>query len=431
MVDERRRTLVVRWSESDERNEADELFSTACEGVTSMPWTTPPGAGATVFIWSGYSLAERDRRWQAVRKNAGKAGFDCILVPLGNGVDGRYMTQLRCSAMALPADGRAPIIVADRRSSNQWVPEPWQTGREWAEPMSEALLDLGMERACIGVVGLKGGSVTHCSSIDGVVNHTALNQVMSKLPNAAFEDATDVVGLVRYVKSDEEIAFVRRSAAVAAAGLDELINLAWPGVDAGVLYADVTVRLLELRSEYYPLALTFDPIGTSKPKRCTNPPIGRRLENNSLIDNEVNAILGAQLTQVCQPILLGKIPDAWKPVIELQREIHEAGLTLIKPGTRFGALKEFVNTFGAKRKLKTVIQMQGCGYGDDGPLFPAKSKGDRLADLHVEKGNAFIWKPMATTEDERIQFTWGGPVIVTDRGCEALFTRSHGMVSIC
>ena len=83
-----------------------------------MPWTTPPGAGATVFIWYGYSLAERDRRWQAVRRNAAKAGFDCILVPLGNGVDGRYMTQLRCSAMVLPADGRAPIIIADRRSSN-------------------------------------------------------------------------------------------------------------------------------------------------------------------------------------------------------------------------------------------------------------------------------------------------------------------------
>ena len=72
------------------------------EGATFMPWTTPPGAGATVFIWAGYSLAERDRRWQAVRENAGKAGFDCILVPLGNGVDGRYMTQLRCSAMVLP-----------------------------------------------------------------------------------------------------------------------------------------------------------------------------------------------------------------------------------------------------------------------------------------------------------------------------------------
>jgi hypothetical protein len=396
-----------------------------------MPWTTPPGAGATVFIWSGYSLAERDRRWRAVRENASKAGFDCILVPLGNGVDGRYMTQLRCSAMALPTDGRPPIVIADRRSNNAWVPEPWQTGREWAEPMGEALLDLGMERARVGVVGLKGGSVTHCSSVDGVVNHTALNQVMSKLPHATFEDATDVVGQVRYVKSDEEIVFVRRSAAVAEEGLDELINLARPGVDAGLLYADVIARLLESRSEYYPLALTIEPVGTLKPKRYTNPPIGRRLESNSLINNEVNAILGAQLTQLCQPILLGQVPDEWKPVIELQKEVYEASLTLLKPGTTIGAPKEFVNTFGATRKMKTVIQMQGCGYGDDGPLLTPKSRPDGLRDLRIEKGNAFVWKPIAMTSDERIQFAWGGPVIVTDRGCEALFTRPHGMVSIC
>jgi Xaa-Pro aminopeptidase len=396
-----------------------------------MPWTTPPGAGATVFIWSGYSLNERDRRWQAVRANAAKAGFDCILVPLGNGVDGRYMTQLRCSAMALPTDNRAPIIIADRRSNNAWVPEPWQTGREWAEPMAEALLDLGMERGRIGVVGLKGGSVTHCSSIDGVVNHTALNQVMSKLRNAAFEDATHVLGQVRYVKSDEEIAFVRRSAAAASAGVDELINIARPGVDAAVLYADITARLLELRSEYYPLALTLDSVSTPKPKRYTNPPIGRRLEANSLINNEVNAILGAQLTQVCQPILLGQIPEEWKPVIELQKEVYEAGLTLLKPGTTFGALQEFVNTFGATRKMKTVMQMHGCGYGDDGPQFTTKSRSDGLRGIRIEKGNAFVWKPIAMTADERLQFTWGGPVIVRESGCEALFARPQGMVSIC
>ena len=396
-----------------------------------MPWTTPPGAGATVFIWAGYSLAERDRRWRAVRENAGKAGFDCILVPLGNGVDGRYMTQLRCSAMVLPTDGRAPIVIADRRSSNTWAPEPWQTGREWAEPMGEALLDLGMERARIGVVGLKGGSVTHCSSIDGVVNHTALAQVMSKLPNATFDDATDVVGLVRYVKSDEETVFLRRSAAVATAGLEALINLARPGMDAGVLYADVTARLLELRSEYYPLSLTLDRIGTLKPKRYMNPPIGKRLESNALITNEVNAILGAQLTQVCQPILLGKTPDEWKPVIELQKEVYEAGLKLIKPGTTLGSLQDFVKSFGPKRKMKTVIQMQGCGYGDDGPVLTAKSQGNALRDLGIEKGNAFVWKPVTMTVDERIQFAWGGPVLVMETGTEELSARPHEMVSIC
>jgi Xaa-Pro aminopeptidase len=395
-----------------------------------MPWTPPPGAGATVYIWNGYSLAERDRRWNAVRANAAKAVFDCILVPLGSGMDGRYMTQLRCSAMVLPSDGRAPIVIADRSSHNDWVPEPWQTGREWAEPMGEALLDLGMERARVGVVGLKGGMVTHCNSIDGVVNHTALEQVVGKLPNARFENATDIVGLVRYVKSEEEIAFVRQSATVASSGLEELIKLARPGADAGVLYAGVLARMLELRGEYFPLTLTIDAAGAQNPRRYSNPPLGRRLEANALITDEINAIRGAQLTQVCQPILLGKIPDSWKPVIELHKEVDEAGLSLIKPGTTFGALKDFVDGVGAKRGMKTVMHLHGCGYGDDGPLFSLKSHGDRARDLTIQQSNVFVWKPTAISADGKIQFTWGGPLIVHDNGCEALFKRAHEMVEI-
>ena len=393
-----------------------------------MPWTTPPGAGATVHIWNGYSLVERDRRWKAVRKNAAKAGFDCILVPLGNGIDGRYMTQLRCSAMVLPADGRAPIVIADRRSSNAWVPEPWQTGREWAEPMGEALLDLGMERARVGVAGLSGGSVTHCRSIDGVVNHTALQHVMGKVPNARFEDATDVIGLVRYAKSDEEIAFVRESTQVASAGLDELIKRARPGVDAGVLYADVLARMLELGSEYFPLTLTIDSIDAAKPKRYNNPPLGRRLEPNALITDEINAIRGAQLTQVCQPILLGKVPEGWKTIIDLQREVYEAGLAMIKPGVTFGSLADYIDGFGANREMKTVMQLHGCGYGDDGPLFGDRAQGQRARDLPMTAGNVFIWHPLAA--DEKMQFSWGGPVLVTEHGSDALFTREHGMVEI-
>lgn len=395
-----------------------------------MPWTTPPASGATVHIWNGYSLAERDRRWRAVRENAGRAGLDCVLVPLGNGADGRYMTQLRCSAMVLPTDGRAPIVIADRRSSNQWVPEPWQTGREWAEPMTEALLDLGMQRARVGVVGLKGGTVTHCRSIDGVANHTALEHVMSKLPNASFDDATDVVGMVRYVKSDEEISFVRQSAKVAMAGFAEMTKLARPGVDAGVFYAGVLTKLMELRSEYFPLALTIDVVGTARPRVYTNPPLGRRLEPNALITNEINAIRGAQLTQVCQPILLGKVPDSWKAVIELHKETYEAGLAVIKPGTEFGTLADIVNSAGAKRGMKTVLQLHGCGYGDDGPLLSTRSPGERVRNLRMQKGNAFIWQPAVMSADEKIHFTWGGPVIVTEHGCEPLFTHEHGMVSI-
>jgi len=262
------------------------------------------------------------------------------------------------------------------------------------------------------------------------VNHTALEYVKSKVPNATFDDATDVVGFVRYVKSAEEIAFVRESAQVASAGLDELIKLARPGVDAGILYSDVLARLLELRSEYFPLTLSIDSIGGQKPKRYVNPPIGRRLKPHDLISGEISAIRGAQWMQVCQPILLGQIPAEWKPVIDAHKEVYEAGLAMIKPGMTFGALSDFATGFGPKRGMKTVMQLQGCGYGDDGPLFTAKVHSDRVRDLPIEKGNVFVWKPLAMSVDAKIQFSFGGPVIVGERSCETLFKRARGLVEI-
>lgn len=383
-----------------------------------------------MLIWAGYSLAERERRWRAVRANAATAGFDCIFVPLGNGIDGRYLTQLRCSSLVLPTDGREPIIIADRNSKNEWVPEPWQTSREWAEPMSEALLDAGMERARIGVVGLKGGKVTHVSATDGVVNHTAFTEVMRRLPKATFHDATDVVGFVRYRKSAEEISFLEQAVSIAEASIDEMIRLARPGLDGALLYAAATERMLELRSEYYPLAMSLDSIDVLTPARYTNPPIGKRLASNTLITNEVNAISGAQLVQESQPILLGRIPDGWQAVIELQKEVFQAGLEFMKPGTAFGDFIDLVNRFGDKRGMKTSVFMHGCGYGDDGPSLSPRSHGEQVRDLRMEKGNAWVWKPVAMSADERIRFVWGGSVLVTDRGGEVVFKRPHGMISI-
>ena len=56
--------------------------------------------------WSGYSLAERDRRWKAVRGHAAKAGLDCVFVPLGNALDAQYLTDLPGAVIVLPTDER-------------------------------------------------------------------------------------------------------------------------------------------------------------------------------------------------------------------------------------------------------------------------------------------------------------------------------------
>ncbi len=381
-----------------------------------------------------YSLAERDRRWDVVRKRAADQNLDCILVPLGNGIDGRYLTQYRSAGVVLPTDGGPPIVIvdsfADRASRNDWIPDPRLANRAWDEAMTRALQDAGMDRARVGVVGLRGGTVSHARSPDGVVVHSVYEEVTRRLPNATFVDATDVVGFARYVKSAEEIDCLTHAAAIAEGAIDEMIQQARPGADLGVLYARVVQRLLALGSEYDPLAIAAGPLGVFRTTRHTNPPHGRTLEPNTMITNEVTAIVGGQNAQEDQPILLGPIPDEWRRVVDLQREVFEAGLERMRPGTSIGELIDFVNGFGETRGGKTLILMHGRGYGDDGPLLSPRARGEKVRNVPIEAGTAWVWKPYAMSADERIQFVWGGDVVVTETGGKVLFKRPHGLVSI-
>lgn len=395
--------------------------------------------------WTGYSLAERDWRWQAVRANAAKAGLDCIFVPLcidgknlhlsleqarGTRSDCRFLTEMNNAAVILATDGRAPIVISDQETGNIWVAEILPIEGSWGKTMAQALIDCGMERARIGVPGLRRGWFTHGRAIAGVINHSSYAEVLRQLPNARFDDATDLLGRARYVKSDEQIACLKRGAAIATAGIEKMIELARPGVDEGVLYTRVMRRMLELGSGYYPMALYTGPHDAGRLPRFEDPPINRKLQPMYRIANEVDALWGGLVAQEQQPILLGPIPDKWQPAIELQRDLYLAGLDLMKPGRSFGELMDFANGFGEKRRMKTLMLMHGRGYGDDGPLFTPQDRGERNRDVQIEKGNVFIWKPIAHSRDGSFEMSWGGCVLVTENGGEPLVKRTPGMVSI-
>jgi hypothetical protein len=103
---------------------------------------------------------------------------------------------------------------------------------------------------------------------------------------------------------------------------------------------------------------------------------------------------------------------------------------MIKPGVTFGALADRVAAFGVHGKMKAVMQLQGCGYGDDGPLISARARAERARELPMREGNVFVWRPLVMSDDEKMQFSWGGPVLVAETGCEPLFMREHGIVEI-
>src|SRR4030095_9786371 len=262
--------------------------------------------------WNGYSLVERDWRLQRARGNTAKAGFDGIFVPLcvdgrnlhlsleqarGTRSDCRFLTQLENAAVIMPTDGRKPIIITDQEDGNDWVPEFRPVEESWGKSMAQALIDAGMERARIGVSGIRRGFYTHGRAYHGVINHSSYAEVLRLLPNATFENATEVVGHARYVKSEEQIACLRHGAAIAAAGIDKMIELARPGMDEGILYTQVMKRMIELGSEYYPMAFYSGRHGEGRLPRFENPTEGRTLKPMYRIANEVDAVFGGLLAQ--------------------------------------------------------------------------------------------------------------------------------------
>ena len=395
--------------------------------------------------WTGYSLAERDWRWQRVRDGAAKAGFDGIFVPLcvdgrnlhlsleqarGTRSDSRFLTGLDNAAVILPTDGRSPVIISDQETGNDWIREFRPVEHSWGASMARALLDAGMERGRIGVSGIQRGFYTHGRAFHGVVNHSSYAETLRRLPHATFENATDVVGHARYVKSQEQIACLRRGAAIAAAGIEKMIELAQPGMDEGLLYTRVMQRMVELGSEYYPMAFYSGPHGGGRLPRFEDPAEGRTLQPMYRIANEVDAVVGGLIAQEQQPIFLGTIPEPWKPAIELQREMYYAGLEHLVPGRPFAEFMDMINNFGAKRGMKSQLLMHGRGYGDDGPLFTPQNHGARNRDLLIEKDCVFIVKPIAHSADGSFDTSWGGCVLVTENGGEPLVKRTPGMVEI-
>jgi hypothetical protein len=188
--------------------------------------------------------------------------------------------------------------------------------------------------------------------------------------------------------------------------------------------------MVSLGSEYYPMAFYSGLHGGRRLPRFEDPTEGRFLQPMYRIANEVDAVFGGLIAQEQQPIFLGPIPDAWKPAIEAQRDLYYAALERLKPGIPFAEFMNFVNSFGEKRGLKSLMLMHGRGYGDDGPLFTPQNRGARNRDVLIEKGNVFIVKPIVSSADGSFDTSWGGCVLVTESGGEPLVKRTPGMISI-
>jgi Xaa-Pro aminopeptidase len=375
-----------------------------------------------------FSKVERDRRWQRVRALMEQDGIDAIVAPPHTGhhdhfsAYGRYLAGIGGFSfevgVVFPREGEVTAItvpdVAPQKWAAQqdWVSDIRSSGRAFGDGIIVRLGELRLRRSRMGLAGLSGVP----RFADGIVPHLLYTKLAAAFPEAEFVDCTHLLDVARYVKSEEEIAFLRRSVSLAEAAIKALRNTARPGATEASAYAAALGAMIEGGSEIP--AMIMWQAGPPDNLVSAGPPTLRRFEAGDFLRVEIEGRCGGYCGQVTQMMVLGSLPPLYGDMWRLQQEAVQLCCAEMRPGITLGELAERTEALAQRTPYRIRFLMHGRGLGDDAPMY-VFSASDQVKRWPIEAGASFIAKPVVS-RDGAADVVWGDSVVVTAKGAERL-----------
>ena len=400
---------------------------------------------AELYPYPRFSLAERDRRWRAVREKMAEQNLDVIVTPQNTGhsmdfqANTRYLTHCGGGgdadiAAVFPLSGAVTAIATTANprwtTTQDWTTDVREARREYGKIIVERLKELKVDHGRIGITGL--GEVEGTRTPEGTILHGTWQRIREAFPQAQLVDATPILTAVRYLKSDEEIAVLTKSMEIVELAYQAEIEAARPGARDWDVWAAMQYGLMRNGSE---MPVHCNWISGKNPKRTLTRPSMRILEFGDLIINEVEASWIGYRAQGVQPVFVGKANPVHQELIKMQREIFNRVLENLKPGVSVKELAELTLKTGTTAAPKSGpaagargdLNMHGRGAGDDGPIITAHAKSQRQLAVTLQENMVFICKPSAISSDGESISTWGDTVVVTQTGGKRLGNRPHDL----
>jgi len=378
-------------------------------------------------------MEERERRWSRVRELMRRDGIDCVVALNSTGThnrnqaDVRYLTQLgnNCEEVGVcfPIEGKATAITnrGGYWAAGDWVGETMRSGRVWSGALIQCLREAGMERATVGVCGLATGVYSAVRQPDGYAGYTAVTRMKEALPNARFVSATDLMGEARFLKSPEEIDFLRRSTAIAERSFHAMLQSARVGVFEPLIMANMYQAAIAAGGSM-PIMFgwTSGPFGGAYHR--IEQPTHRIVKSGDYMTVEIEGRWGGYVAQIDQSMTFGDVPawaaDAHKAAADCFWDI----VNVMKPGATFGELIEAARRVSRDPNATGALTLHGRGLGDDGPLITGQSNPD-VARTPLQEGSVFVVKPSITYNGKSDVGHVGDSVAVTAGGVERLGSR--------
>jgi len=398
------------------------------------------------------SLAERDRRWRAVRDLLEREQLDGI-VTFGTGRDpaDSYLTnEVRKSVTLLTREDDPVMFVGDVLLDRYDEPGPrwerwvgdWVAGDPIAN-LAARVRDRGLAGARLGIVGLTSRAVGEWA---GIISHRTWERVVAALPNVEWVDVADAYETITIRYSEEEQVMLRKAASLGEAGCEAFVQAAREGRNEHEIAAASFQAIIGgggwVRSPFMLERAGQSMFAWAVPEWFAMGGAPHILRQGDTIAAEIFAFYGGIESQQQIDVVVGEPSPLLRELEAVCRASYEAGLAALRPGMRFSELAAIMEeplassgTWNTGPMVQTVPPIYNSATRLNPGVDPALSVLPQLplgvprdGDFVIEPGHAFAFEPNALRDGQRVCV--GGTVLLSESGVEELNTLPNHLVVI-
>lgn len=393
-----------------------------------------------------FSIAERDRRWQAAREQMKERGIDCMLV-WGSDYRGslsqyniRYLAHNAYSQLGgifvLPLVGEpvsfiysfgqvynVPKSVEESsgpfsyfKSTQDWVSDV----REYpgVQGLVKLLKERGYEKATIGIAE----PVVKLPRMVSIVDYFTYSTLLRELPQVNFVEATSIVAKLRSVLSNEEVEFIRKACDISKLKNDAFFDTANIGVRECEVFARLEAAGMAEGAEpyilnFYASGSVTDPYRQhlTHGKLPPSSPTTRLLKNGDLVMTEYHTSYGGYIVGAQQTVFLGEPPRELQNLYKAGMDILQTGINAVKPGV---VVEDSSQAMISRMKELGLASSQGDGsrirgdHAEGGPTQDMKWEPNMTFQANVD-----IYDPKWRDD---VGIMVGDQGLVTKNGAEGL-----------
>lgn len=369
-------------------------------------------------LYPTFSSAEFVRRFVLIRAMMEREDLAALVVygTFGASNEVHYLSNFsvtREAILVFPASGEPTLFVQYFNHVPNARRVSYTRDVRWGGPdisaaVAENLQERGITKQRIGVVGMMPFQ-----------RHDVLRR---ELPHAQVLDATQHFRQLRLVKSEEEIAYLRRGAELSDRAIEALAREARPGMTEHALVAIVEGAYLGLGGQDGIHYMASTPMRSPSMYVPAQHQSNRVLEKGDVLITEISAQYHGYPGQILRPLSVGEPPTvAYQRLFEVAMEAFRRIASVIRAGASVEEVldaAEYIHDSGY-----TIYDdlLHGLGGGYLPPVLRTRrTSATAPHSFTFQENMTVVIQPNVITADERMGVQVGELVRVTRTGIESL-----------